>query len=1765
VDALHRALRKWTTGHAEVTAEDLYSELALGVEQRNLAPAPPPPAPFFPTRIPVATSLEGDLTAATPESVFFLTAEPGAGKTSVLSWLANRRDDYPFTGKIGLRFFCFEPIRPESPFIAPDASRVQPADLWFSLLSQLREGLRGRLRELCVPLRNDLLTWQEARAHVIRLASTLGAELARPFVIVIDGIDHAARAAQTMPQQAAEFLASLPGPDELRGKSIRLLIAGQPAASYSTQYPAWLIDSHPEVRKIELPGLQADDVRSLVQAISSRIPTEQHEAVVRLIQQVAKGNTLATVFAVTEAENVSSVDELASQLSDRRLSDGLAAYYSSIWQHALRGLADLAEGVGACLVASISLARRAVTPEFLAAAFCEWDRPVGWWAAVLEDIGPLLTAGPDGFRIRHNDVRVFLAGRFATLPVTRRKRVASQLADHFRRENCDRVAAHLQLLDLLKLAERPDDFSRAFDVGWVFEAGALGIETAQLLAECEAAVQGLAQLKEWPLVVSVACAAQTLERLIDARDYADYAAHDRDELPPFLPSEARVHPLSQWSLQHLRSLVHDAKRLVEANERPRALALLRRWLEGLDIGQVAARLGDGLADQFQVHGRGAQLSGEAVSVFETLGRVCGRLSWVLPLGQKAGSLYASSVLAFERGYVAVMLESEAAMLSELFAAYRPRYLRSWEGALRGLARSRRWVMVREVLADLQPHRLSLTSHLRAEITAWALRSGAVEDEPAWLNPLSEPASGIDPKQVSIHDEKNEIAPYLSIAYSLGWTRVGMDGRDVAAVVCQQLAPRWLRDREPAVLAIVRASALLGRVDCAYARGGDEEVRRLVTPAQIQEVLGSLWGPVVTGNIHFRQRDTAADLARSIAEVCGRLGREHDVAALEQATVFAAEFPVDARQPALWSVLRRHAKRDLLRQWIVNWIGEEGKAWRLSHEDVHSIVRPLLPLAEEVGEMALAARAAKRLRGLLIGYRGHKDYGFAHILEWSEAASRAIPALWRTVGWKVWHLCDLCEQRDGDNLLRGALRTSVSAAALGCGPGDWWALVQATVSLGLGGQWYHRTGQQLIEGVIEVVDSGRSLPCGDLPVIWSLGLAFSYWHDERDNSVLRRFREALSRVPGTAFERQPLLDTLARTTRSSSLDDLTANKEEGPSHVLEDEPAKAATPSPVTQETARDTPILPSIAATQVRALASSSSGDRDSQIDAVLIAIGAEIVADWFHADPNVLSSLEEIARAVTDGQLWLIAEAIAKGMDRSRSYGIYGVYPNLFRLALVRAELRGAGELAAGLDPQLEMHARWAGSEGPGNYDWPPPPSVEAGLTWQAVAVRLLGLLLTSNSSDVLTATLESVHALAAARHTAIAELFAACTTEWQRHWLLSAAESWAALHPSGVSAGRPLLDLLLIEGSLHERLQCWLVLSKLTETTGGDGSGFPLPARTGNLPQGSLIVPGGVLHSPGVRHGHARFGDAYSSAHRVLDSLRALGWDFRWLEAEIGELLSEVPAGASSPEQDGLRRRNDITCHDLRAETAVGGAILRTLAVGTCDQADVPLLAQGLLDGDDAWLQRSPPRRASASPLWPPSPGYGAEEPREKEVQASLRSLAVSLDMAPGWRTFTARIFYCTRKRDYVLDLWYEQCLIDGLLTCGDRPSCPSGRTFLWSMDDFFEPPARGGRFVSGFFVGGGHRLGHDFLNIQPSRAWRELLGWAIAPADPLTWLLGEEPVARYERLHGPLQSEADAPNQRQPVIDRWVITDGAFTKVQNAVGLLRLREDFSSDDFE
>ena len=120
---------------------------------------------------------------------------------------------------------------------------------------------------------------------------------------MIDGIDHAARAGLYQPDVARDFFASLPGPDELRGKNIRLLVAGQPS-EYYLEYPAWLRTAHPEVQVLGLGVLGKTDVAVLFRDAKPPLPPEEWRQAVDVIAEAAMGNTLAIVFGVTRHKPV---------------------------------------------------------------------------------------------------------------------------------------------------------------------------------------------------------------------------------------------------------------------------------------------------------------------------------------------------------------------------------------------------------------------------------------------------------------------------------------------------------------------------------------------------------------------------------------------------------------------------------------------------------------------------------------------------------------------------------------------------------------------------------------------------------------------------------------------------------------------------------------------------------------------------------------------------------------------------------------------------------------------------------------------------------------------------------------------------------------------------------------------------------------------------------------------------------------------------------------------------------------------------------------------------------------------------------------------------------------------------------------------------------------------------------------------------------------------------------------------------------------------
>jgi hypothetical protein len=1781
-DALHRALKKWTTGHPGVTVEELCSELALPTEAKDLAPAPPPPAPFFPSRMPIADHLVALLQDPQCEPVIFLTAEPGAGKTSVLSWLSNRRPDMPFAGSIGARFFCFEPIRPETPVIAPDASRVRPEDLWRSLLSQFREGLRGRLHELRVPLRNDLLTWSEAREHVLRLASAIGRERSQRFVLVIDGIDHAARAAQAMPQQIADFFASLPSPDELEKTAIRLLIAGQPAAYYADQYPQWLQGQHPKVKQVSLPLLQSDDVAALYDSANSLLPPQQRDEVLRLIMAKAKGNTLATVFAVAEIERAASLEELAGRLDNRHLADGLNVYYHSIWQHMLLAAGDLASGVDACLVGALSLARTALSPSLLAGAFQEWQRPAAWWRTLLESLGPLVIAGDDGFRVRHNDVRVFLTTRFTELLPERRQTVVSQLADHYRSATSDRLTAHVQLFDLLAFAGRSAESARIFSVDWVIEAAAVGIETEQLSKECMMAVRGLPVLKDWTLVGAVVCASATVTRLGNAREYSDrsFVSAERP-LPPFLPSEAMVRPLTQWSLNDLHALVSDAFQLVECGERPRALALLGRWLEGLNLRMLVAQLPDAISeDRFPRSMDAAhppdRLGELGQAVFERLGQLCCLLQRRVPRGKPSSPVETDADFMFERGFIRALTgASESELLPEVVHRFMPRYLANCAEALRGLVRIPRWDLVREMLVALKRCRDRIDSLVLAEATWWALRSDAAKDAPEWLCPLdSLDLSGLKGRGLATPEyDREALSALLNVARSLGWIRPDLHPGDVAEKVYRAWSPAdHLAEQKPPTVLVLQTAALIGRLEAAISRGGIGEARALVPAENVRTLLSALWGDVVMSNVRFQHRTTAADVAGELATICGALGADFDAAALAAAKPIAETFPADFRKNGLWSAIERSGDRELLVAWVRHWLDNDGKVWQLGHDEAAGIVQDFVPLAERVGEVALAQEAVSRLAWMPVGYLGHKEYAFEHILDWFREASSRSPELWRTLGWRLWCLCEICDAQYGDNRLDNAVRTAISSAALRCGASDWWSLVSSTFPDKDGEDWHSRTSDLLIEGAEGAFRAGTQIGNDDCLALWCIAISLTMWFNKNEVASLGALRSTMLHAAATASQREELSAGFLRTPRGKLPEDafkITEGSEElrrdGSSEEPHEQTAEISIES-LLSRIADGGHVLPSEAAKAIRDLHQSGRADQAEVRGRIFGALGADrdYAIEWSHIDRNVAGSVHLLASVASDDELWLAVAALAREYKDSE-YWPASVAANLDRLAIERAKIRGLDELLVGLNHHLTMHSRLAFGGGPSRREvWATLPDREAELSWRDVAIRLLSVLLDSHSAEVLEAATEGMHSLVAVDTSVIPQLLQTLTTEWQRHWLLNAAEAWAALYPNAISGIGTDLQRTICEGSLQQRLQAWIILCKVSDVTGAARPRFPLPDTAAAHP---VDVPTGtskLLHVPPMQVGQRILIGRFSGVESTLRLLNACGWDLSDLEASIGErLLAQGEHASDPPPRKGPRRRGDFSCTSLDGESAISAAILSVLSSDECDETGIVRLAQGLLDNEDACIQTAPLRPASHTDLWPPDEIGNRNEMTSDEMKVRLTEIATIHDVPSGWRTFCAQVRFYTWKKDFELRLWWEQLGSDLILRHTRSPSCPSGRSFLWWLGDFCEPELD--RFVSGLFVGGRQRLHYDHFEIQPAKAWRDFFGWSPDSRNPLMWTHKGVAVAQYDRLHGPLRDTPHGPHCRQPTIERWLITVEAFREVERLVGSLRLRDAFSSHEFK
>ena len=378
---LDQKMRYWTSTLAnkeKINPEAVWDALAENTVKPSYNHDLCPCNPFFTSREGFIDELEKELICGN-ERVIFLKGLPGIGKTNIISKLSNKRDSV-----IRIRYYAYEPVQPDKEYLPIDASeRVRKDVFWNELFSQLRYLLKGKLKKYNVPLQNDFMTLGDMKDRFFEIASKYALDEKTIFVVAIDGIDHAARAGEGIDT----FLNTLPNPAYIP-KNVKLLIAGQPEEGYE-QYPYWLFDEDDNVKKIDVPGIQREDIALLVSDKISDDRMSEYPVITDIIDRIANGNTLSAIFAVHEASMFTDVSQLEKHLKERKLHVNLEQYYYNIWDNAKRKI-NSHGFVDYKLAGALILFNEKLDGSILEEMFKEENISERTWEDMLEALKPLV-------------------------------------------------------------------------------------------------------------------------------------------------------------------------------------------------------------------------------------------------------------------------------------------------------------------------------------------------------------------------------------------------------------------------------------------------------------------------------------------------------------------------------------------------------------------------------------------------------------------------------------------------------------------------------------------------------------------------------------------------------------------------------------------------------------------------------------------------------------------------------------------------------------------------------------------------------------------------------------------------------------------------------------------------------------------------------------------------------------------------------------------------------------------------------------------------------------------------------------------------------------------------------------------------------------------------------------------------------------------------------------------------------------------------------
>ncbi|PFT36094.1 AAA family ATPase [Bacillus cereus] len=1011
--SLFYSLKEWASSkrkQEKITVEEVCSSLAIK-EERYPQHLLFPPIPFFESRKTLISYIE-DFSQKISSKMLFLYGKPGIGKTSLVNFLANKPNTV-----VDLRYHAYVPITPDNPYVNLDYDdSINEEMLWGSLLNQVRELFRGRLFEYKIPIRNQFLSKEELRKTVLRLASEFGKIHNKNTVIVIDGIDHAARAGSK-----ETFLRSLISP-EMVPDNVFIILCGQPAEDYE-EYPIWLRENFQDkgLEKVQLTGVTIEDIEVLLKEINPGI--DDFSAASKIIYEISMGNTLSAIFAAYESKNIKNGTELLSFLNARSLSSNITEYYDAIWNSLDDRVLKNGYQIKELLAALFSITVEKISIDDLVEIFR--DNPINriQWRQILGFYSPLVIESEGKYTLYHNDIRVYLKNKLR-MNSNIISYVAGMIANYYLSSPGKNKVKHRDIFRLLDLSNRNLEKIDVFSIKYIDEAIMLRQDMNSLLNQFQEVVKQSNIEYDFEKIKKIALTAIYLNQYQQIVDYYQ-GVKPSVEIPKLLHSEYEKINLNTISMTDVENVIEDITELLNDKQYHRARMLFGRW-----FGDLEATSTHLIANEARLQNQ-KLLSDEADVLIEI-----GYLSKVINHNISLEFLEEQSLIRKFITYGKMLGLAEKGsnlQFAKFFKenAHNIRYSQL-EELLDNLFENQEWNKLLYILSKIKKSKDWSFDSLDIKIIFLKTILERKRISSCFYKDIK--LLGFKAFREKDYHYKEKLKIYCSYSFVLG----------------------YIKDLESKKITMNEA------VHEYYINYGDKRgLPHLQNLISISFELGNIFATkkymnfdVFKGYLNFLFDECRTPFLTGIYEVAKQLCKfiidfienSNDSILQSDCTKFLLnraqkrEYQLSYSVTLTWEYLAERGYYVELEQWFNYWFGIEGECWDSSIEDLISTFQLFseLMLKYEINE-EIVKRARERLFQNLLGFIEHKDDVLKYPHETLKRILEENPLYWSTKGLDLYNLSHLAEGK-GDNLLASYIKKTFIEGAILSGPQEFQGLL-----------------------------------------------------------------------------------------------------------------------------------------------------------------------------------------------------------------------------------------------------------------------------------------------------------------------------------------------------------------------------------------------------------------------------------------------------------------------------------------------------------------------------------------------------------------------------------------------------------------------------------------------------------------------------------------------------------------------------------------------------